>query len=347
MSADVDFRPLEGVSVVDFTVTLPGPYATWLLANLGATVVKLEPPDGDPCEPLVPDLYEALSWNKDTRRVDLKSSEGLAAAREVAATADIALEGWRPGVADRLGVGWPALSALNPGLIYCSLSGYGQTGDLTLQPGHDLNYQALAGALNLAGSHAHAPPPFFPIADLGASLFAVIGVLAALEERRHTGAGRYLDVAATDTVLALLAPAVSPRRDNAQFVPTLPHYGAFQASDGAWIALGVVYEDHFWNGLHTVLGLPDEYASLDMWQRAERGDELRMAIAEHMGRRPASEWLSAFAEADVPAGPVQTVQQAISGDHFLDRGVVRDFPDGRRIVSPIRPGPSRMTGEQP
>jgi crotonobetainyl-CoA:carnitine CoA-transferase CaiB-like acyl-CoA transferase len=263
---------LSGVRVLDLSVWRPGPYATQLLAELGAEVLKVEPPGGDPMRSY-PELFASLHANKRSIMLDLKTDQDRRRALELATAADVLVEGFRPGVVDRLGLGYEDVRDVNRAIVYCSVSGMGQDGSLALVPGHDLNYQAWAGSLAPDGG----PPvvPAVPIADLAGGMAAAMGICAALVRRLSTGEGERLDVAMAD-VLATWTGAVQPRAEGTD--PSsrgVPGYGVFATADGTYLALGVLTEDHFWSPLCTVLGLAD---------CAELGFVERMARTSAAGR---------------------------------------------------------------
>ena len=228
--------PLTGVRVLDCSMAMPGPFCTCLLADLGADVVKVEPPGGDLLRQIGP-LFDSVNRSKRSLVLNLKAAEGQAIARRLAAGADLVVEQFRPGVAERIGIGYTALSAVNPALVYCSISGFGQPGPGRLWAGHDLNYLAMGGYLGLMlGPGRPAPPPVL-VSDLVSGLYAAVALLAALEERRRTGRGQYIDLAMTDSVVALVAGElnqyhVSGRVAERPNVSFLPHYDTFATADG-------------------------------------------------------------------------------------------------------------------
>src|SRR5256885_13394137 len=215
---------LSGVRVFALSVWRRGPYATQLLAEIGADVLKVEPPGGDPMRSY-PGLFDSLNANKRSIVLDLKSDGGRARALELAARADVVIEGFRPGVVARLGVAYDDVRAVNPAIVYCSLSGMGQRGPLALAPAHDLNYQAWAGALRPEGNEPVVGR--LPIADLAGGVFSAFAICAAIVRRQRSGEGEYIDVSMSD-VLATWTGAVAPRAEGAD--PTargVPGYGLF------------------------------------------------------------------------------------------------------------------------
>ncbi len=308
--------------MLDLTVWRPGPYATQLLAEIGADVVKVEPPGGDPMR-VYPELFASLNANKRSIALDLKQPEGRHRAIELATEADVVMEGFRPGVVDRLDVGYDAVRAVNASVVYCSLSGFGQTGPLAESPGHDINYQAWAGALAPDGGAARVGA--LPIADLAGGMAAAFAVSAAVVRRLRTGTGERIDVAMAD-VLATWTGGVRPRAaggsDEAQGVPG---YGVFDTADGGAITLGVISEDHFWRALCDVLGL-DEWRDLSFADRLARVAELRGGIAAAARLRDRDSLIGELLAADVPAAPVLDRAAMLALPHFRQRSVATADP---------------------
>jgi crotonobetainyl-CoA:carnitine CoA-transferase CaiB-like acyl-CoA transferase len=320
---------LEGITVVDLSVWRPGPYATQLLAEMGATVTKVEPPNGDPMRAF-PELYESLNASKQTMRVDLKDAAGRAAVLDLTAEADVVVEGFRPGVVDRLGVGYADVRVRNPGVIYCSISGFGQTGPLANAPGHDLTYMAWAAALSPDG----APPvqPRVPVADLSAGMAAAMTISAACVRHVRTGEGAYLDVSMAD-VVATWTGAAAPRLEGSESgTRALAGYATFDTADGR-VALGVLDEDHFWSALCTELGL-DEHAELTFLARSARYDELNQAIAAVLATRATTDVVRTLLSAGVPVAPVNDRDAMLAVDHFRTRGTVTSDAQGRPAIGP-------------
>jgi crotonobetainyl-CoA:carnitine CoA-transferase CaiB-like acyl-CoA transferase len=344
-------RPLDGVVVLDFSRLLPGPYATLLLADLGARVIQVEAPDsGDLLRfmpPIDPELgvsvkYRLLGRGKQRIAINLKTEDGRAVARRLAQRADVLVEGFRPGVMARLGLAYEDLVRDNPRLIYCSISGYGQTGPYRDKAGHDLNYIALAGVLSLSGGTDHPPdPPGVQIADLGGgALMAVTAILAALLQRQGTGRGQYLDVAMVDGVLSWLsihaadalalgrAPVPGERTLGGDFAC----YRVYETADGRYLSVGAV-EPHFWRNLCEAVGLPQ-------WKDAQYApDPVRTQVIgefEAVFRsRPLAWWCEALAEVDTCVAPVLDVHEALNSPHARARGMIREGPDGPYLRFPV------------
>jgi crotonobetainyl-CoA:carnitine CoA-transferase CaiB-like acyl-CoA transferase len=313
---------LAGLRVLDLTVWRPGPYATQLLGEIGAEVVKIEPPGGDPMR-AYPGLFAELNVNKRSIVLDLKDQTDQGRALELAARADVIIEGFRPGVADRLGVGYRHVVAVNPSVVYCSVSGMGQHGPLASAPGHDLNYQAWAGALAPDGG-----PPVVaavPIADLAGGMAAAFAVCAAVVRRLQTGEGERIDVAMTD-VLATWTGATPPQaRDVDPGARGVPGYGTFETRDGRHLALGVLTEDHFWQGLCATLGLED-VAGLRFPERMSRLAELQDQIAKTIRRRGRDELVADLLAARVPVAPVLDRSEMVGLSHLRVRKAVTSEP---------------------
>ncbi|MEX2458102.1 MAG: CaiB/BaiF CoA-transferase family protein [Actinomycetota bacterium] len=274
---------LSGRLVVDLSVTAPGPYCTSLLARMGARVVKFEPPEGDPARRF-PTVHDALNRGKESVVVDLDRPEDVAMVRRAAARADVFVEGWRPGVAERRGLGATELLAGNPALVYCSISGYGAEGPLRDRPGHDVNFVAASGLATAMFRHREPQALGAPLADLAGGTFGALCVLGALIEATTTGRGRHLEVSLAGSLRDWVdAMGGAATLSTPSILDTVPHYGVFRTRDGHHLSLGSVYEDDFWRELCGVLGL-DEHAALGFEERLGRAD-LRALIEERIGTR--------------------------------------------------------------
>jgi crotonobetainyl-CoA:carnitine CoA-transferase CaiB-like acyl-CoA transferase len=323
---------LAGVRILDLTVWRPGPYATQLLADLGADVVKLEPPGGDPMR-TYPALFESLNGNKRSIVVDLKSEAGRERVLELAAQADVVIEGFRPGVAARLGVGEEQVRAVNAAVVYCSLSGLGQDGPLALAPGHDLNYMAWSGVLAPDGGTPAVPA--IPVADLAGGMAAAFAITAALVGRARSGEGEHIDVAMTDVLATWTGSARPEALASDSSVRGVAGYGTFETADGAHVTLGVLTEDHFWRALCGVLGLEDR-GDLGFAQRSARLIELQQLITDAVRRRSRDELVDALLAVDVPAAPVLDRAEMLGLAHLRARGVVTTEDGQPRTGYPVR-----------
>lgn len=335
MTATLDL--LAGTTVLDLGIWRPVPFATQLLAELGATVTKIEPPGGDPMR-IFPDLYRTLNHAKDTIELDLTDAAQRAQALDLAAGSDVVLEGFRPGVAERLGLGCAQVAERNPSVVYCSVSGYGQDGPLADAPGHDLNYQAWAGVL--AARLPEINRSGVPLGDLAGGTYAALSVCAALVDRGRTGLGCRIDVSMTDVLVTwanpdpggALATSDEPGRN-------FPAYGTFACRSG-WVTLGVVTEDHFWRALCAELGL-EELADLGTAARAADGPALRTAISRALAERDRDDVTEALLAAGVPVAPVltgaETVRHPVSTANGLSSIDADGFVTLRHPVRHTRP----------
>lgn len=339
---------LAGLKVLDLSLWQPGHTATQLLADLGADVLKIEPPGGDP-ERIMPDRVASYYTHKRSLVLDLKSAAGQARLHDLARQADVLVEGYRPGVATRLGAGYEQLRAINPALVYCSITGFGQTGPLALAPGHEHNYQAWAGAY--AQPEGGAPVAARPlVGDQGSGMAAAFAILAAVLCARRTGEGEHIDVSMADLIASWVAPA-GPIGEQAEHHGAVrqPAMGEFRTADGEWVVVGIFSETHFWDLLCRELGLP-ELMGLDMAERGARCDELRARIVERIARRNRDELMATLGKAGVPISPILSREAAMGHAHFRERGIFVTGPDGDRCVAhPIRyrNHPARKPGRAP
>ncbi|MGE5088350.1 MAG: CaiB/BaiF CoA transferase family protein [Candidatus Levyibacteriota bacterium] len=334
------WQPLAGVRVLDFSLLLPGPFATVILADLGADVAKIEPPGGDFARQMPVAMFRMANRNKRSVVLDLKHAEAGAVVERLARWADVAIEGFRPGVADRLGIGYEALSQHNPRIVYCSLSGYGQDGPASVAPGHDLNYLAAAGALVLPG-HWSEPPrrSGLPVADLAGGSYAAIAILSALHERSHRGKGVYLDLSLAEAALSFTQLRHGLDLDVPTRLHLYPTNDLFETADGQAIALGIV-EQHFWEGFVAAACdlAPDlrdpRYA--DEPRRRSHGDALAARLREVMRRRSAADWLARFEAHDVPAQLAVSPAKASRSAQVTAREMVMERDGERHVPFPVR-----------
>jgi alpha-methylacyl-CoA racemase len=325
-------RPLEGIRVIDFSTLLPGPLATLLLAEAGAEVIKIERPgDGDEMRRFEPKLgadsvnFALLNRGKRSVAIDLKAPDALARLRPLIERADILVEQFRPGVMARLGLDPATLEALNPRLIYCAITGYGQTGPKAGIAGHDLNYCADSGLLSLAAGSDGAPVvPAALVADIAGGAYpAVINILLALQRRAVTGTGCRLDVSMTDSLATFLFWAMGaglaagrwPRPAGELLSGGSPRYRLYRTADDRFVATAAL-EDRFWATFCDVIGLADGL----------RDDQVDVgattaAVADLIRARPAAEWTKRFAGKDACCCVVATVEEALADPHFRARGL--------------------------
>ncbi|MEO8025620.1 MAG: CaiB/BaiF CoA-transferase family protein [Bryobacteraceae bacterium] len=309
---------LEGVVVLDLTRLLPGAVATQWLANFGAEVIKIEQPGtGDYARQLGPTTFEETNRGKKSITLDLKSAADKDSLLGLLARADIVIEGFRPGVMERLGLGYETFRASNPRLIYVALTGYGPDGPFANLAGHDINYLSLAGVLDQIGV-AGGPPviPGVQLADLaGGSMQAVIGILLALAARERTGLGQRVDISMTDGAAALLpvirgmvdATGVVPKRGAEMLCGAFACYNVYLAADGRYVSVGAL-ESKFWQNLCNGLGCPHLIA--DHFAPEPRRSAMKAELAGIIATRPAEEWFALLGEKDCCLTPVRTIAEA-------------------------------------
>jgi crotonobetainyl-CoA:carnitine CoA-transferase CaiB-like acyl-CoA transferase len=328
-----DWLPLAGVRVVDFSMFVPGPFATAILADLGAEVIKVEAPAGDPGRSYVPVQFDTENRNKRSIAINLKDAAAKPVVAKLAANAHVAVEGFRPGVAKRLGIDYDALKQYNPRLVHCSISGYGQTGPWRDRPGHDVNYVAAAGALAFPGQWLKPPTrSSLPVADMGGGAFAAIAILAALRE----GKGVQLDLSLFEAAFfwAAMRHGLDDKADPRAHL--FPVNDVFETADGKRLTLGIL-EEHFWNNFVALVPELQRQEFGDDAARRRNGDELSRQLAEVMKRRTADEWLRVLDENDVPVDLCVTPAEAVRNPQLqareaLERGHAK-FPvwaNGRR-----------------
>jgi alpha-methylacyl-CoA racemase len=342
--------PLQDVRVLDLSRLLPGPYATLLLADLGAKVDKVEDPNGDGTRQMGPlvggesALFYGLNRNKRSIVLDLKRPEGVAALKRLVRRYDVLVESFRPGVMAKLGVGYEVLRQENPRLVYCAVTGYGQTGPDRLKAGHDLNYIARAGVLGYGGAREGLPAmPGVQIADIGGSLFSVIGVLAALHEQRRTGEGRLVDVSMHEGAVAFLHMHLAARlaaggeqgpltRGAEALNGGLPCYGVYGTKDGRALAVGAL-EPKFFTQLLARLGREDLLEGA--YELGAPADRVKAELAAIFAGRTLPEWKEFLAGTDCCVEPVLEGDEVLADAQLQARGAFVEAHDGVRGV-PVR-----------
>lgn len=332
-------RALEGLVILDLTRLLPGAFCSQILADMGAEVVKIEAPDGgdynrawEPKAKEESGSFLLLNRNKKSLTLNLKTEQGKAVFRRLAATADVVLEGYRPGVMDRLGLSYETLRQDNPGLVYCAISGFGQDGPMRLSVGHDLNYLAIAGALPLFARPGEGPSvPGLSIADVGGgSLMATTGILAALRSRDATGQGQFVDISMTDGTVAWLAlhgadhlfGGIEPRGGERPFIGQAPCYAVYLCADGRHVALGAL-EAHFWDRFCALADVPADLRT--HYPVGAEADRQRAAIARIMLGRSRDEWVALAEAADIPLSPVNSMAEAFRHPQLVHRRMLQEI----------------------
>lgn len=325
-------QPLSGIKVLDFSTLLPGPLATLFLAEAGAQVIKIERPgDGEEMRQYQPKWgreaasFAMLNRGKQSLALDLKSPHQLEFLIPLIKEADVIVEQFRPGVMERLGLHYDAVKLLNPGIIYCSITGYGQSGANAHKVGHDLNYIGDAGLLALSMGPDEMPtvPPFLAADIAGGSYPAVVNILMALLQREKTGAGTHIDIAMTDNMFMLMWWAIAqglatgqwPRNGAAQLTGGSPRYKIYPTADGKHVAVAAL-EQKFWDRLCETIGLAESFRD-DAADPAATTVAVRALISEH----DADHWAPLLAAADCCCSIVRTLDEALRDLSFHDRGV--------------------------
>jgi len=355
-------KPLSGIRVLDLTRLLPGPVCTLHLADLGADVIKIEDTGaGDYARSLGAEpgktapVFGAINRNKRAMRLDLKQHEGVEVFLRLVRDADAVVEGFRPGVVDRLGVGYATCSAVNPRIVYCAISGYGQTGPYRDIAGHDVNYCGYAGLVDQIGVADGAPAiPNLQIADiLGGAVVPAMGILAALLDAQRSGKGRYVDVAMTEGVLVhnlqALAAVASTGKTHPRGADFLsgrePCYSVYRTADGRHMAVGAL-EWKFWERVCEVLGRPDLKAC--HWEKRARdakwGKEQTAAI---FASKPQAHWIEKFSGVDCCVSPVLTLDESFSDPQVVARDMVSRAGGTLQFAPPLKMSEYEFAVERP
>ena len=317
--------PLAGVRVVSLAEQYPGPYATLLMADLGAEVILVERPSGGDPARQFPPFHAALNRNKRSVTIDLKSDEGRGQLRALIRSADVLMEGFRPGTMQRLGFGYADACAVNPRLVYVSISGFGQTGPYRDRPAHDISYQSIAGLMyGRARSGNVDQPEELAIGDLSSGMFAAFGAVSALFERARTGHGRHVDVSMTDGLVSWMSVMLGPVMNGLALadIGAEPAYGMFRCGDGRLLTLSIAHEDWFWTPLCRLLAM-DDVAALGRSARVAQSPALQARIAAQLATEPRDTWAARLDEAAIPWGPVNDLDEVAADPPVRARGMFR------------------------
>ena len=338
---------LEGVKILDLSGLAPGALCTMILGDLGAEVLKVEPPTPSELSGTGPSpkeeerrreaVYFAPNRNKKSLALNLKSESGRQIFYRLAQQADVIIEGYRPGVVKRLGIDYDTIKKINPGVIYCSLSGYGQDGPYRTFPGHDINYISMAGVLGLIGSREGSPViPLNLVADFGgAALYGAIGVLAALMARTKTGKGQYVDIAYADGAISLMTFFTTGyfsdnnvlKRGEIALQGAYPYYGVYETQDGKYITIGCL-EPHFWENLCRLLGreeyIPYHFAREHFLRKPEdkKWEEISSYLKQVFLTKTRDDWFELLIQNDIPAGKVYGLDEVFADPQVLHRQMV-------------------------
>ena len=369
-------QALEGIKVLDFCRNAPGMFCTTVLADLGADVLMIERPMDEArsaYEKLVAGIdseederrhaaFNALQRNKRSIALNLKEPDAQKIFQQLAETADVVVEGFRPGVMDRLGAGYEKVHSINPRTVYCSVSGYGQDGPYSQLAGHDINYISFAGALGLIGPHDGKPSiPLNLIADYaGGGLCGAVGILAALMAREKTGTGQYVDIAMSEGVLYMLSGlisdvlsrGISAERGGNRLNGGAPYYNVYQTKDGKYFSIAAI-EPWFWENLCRVLDREDLLPHQDA--TGQQKTVVEEAFAEAFLTKTRDEWFETLKDANISVGKVLSLEEALDDTHAKERGMVleietSDIPEGsvRQVATSIHlsetPGEVRHLG---
>jgi crotonobetainyl-CoA:carnitine CoA-transferase CaiB-like acyl-CoA transferase len=342
---------LEGLKVLDLSNYVPGALCTMILADMGAEVIKIEPAQPFPMDNMGysskgdekrrESAFFALNRNKKSMGLNLRSEAGKQIFYRLAKEADVVIEGYRPGVVKRLAVDYDTINRLNPRIIYCSLSGYGQDGPYRLFSGHDINYISLAGVLGLIGP-ADGPPsiPLNLIADFaGVSLYGAIGILLAYIAREKTGKGQYIDHTYMEGAMHLMTwftqkyflDGTVMKRGETWATGVYPYYAVYETKDGKYLSIGCL-EPHFWEGLCRFLGREDYIAhiwTMDMTYRKpdEKCDEMFAFLKNTFLTKTRDEWFDLLAEKDIPIGKVYSMDEVFTDPQVVARKMVIEIDD--------------------
>lgn len=346
--------PLDGVRILDLSRLLPGPYGTQLLGDMGAEVVKVEQPGvGDYMreqDPKVPTgdshIFSILNRNKKSVSLDLKDDRGREAFLDLAAEADAILDGFRPGVCERLGIGYQAVRERNESIVYVALTGYGQESPYEQWAGHDVNYIGIGGLLGMTGE-PDGPPmiPGVPVADFAGGMMAALALMFGLYRAQATGQGEYFDVPMTDTIVSWMelyaGETLNPDGETPDRGGTLPSgkfpcYSVYRTADDRYITLGAM-EYHFWENFCDAVGLEELATPEDHRPEGERNEAVREQVAAVFAERPRAEWLDFFDPAAVPVAPVNDLEEVWTDPQVTERGLLEYREMGGEEVALVNP----------
>lgn len=352
-------QSLQGIRVLDLSRVLAGPYCTMVLGDLGADVIKVEPPEGDETRGWGPPFaggesayYLCVNRNKRGIVINLKTDEGKTILRELALQSDVLVENFRPGTLEKFGLDYETLHELNPKLIYCSITGFGQTGSMKDKPGYDFMIQALGGLMSITGEIEGEPMKTgVAVVDLFAGQNAIIAILAALQARNFTGLGQHLDISLFDSQLGWLANVASnylisgnPPKRYGNAHPNIVPYQSFQASDG-WFAIAVGNDRQF-ERLCVVIG-KSEWAKDEKFKtnagRVQNRDELIELLKSVFTNHSVSEWLLNLEESQIPCGPINTLDQVFSMSTVKERGMLIEMDHPTIGKLPLVGSPLKMS----
>lgn len=356
--------PLDGLRVLDLSRLMPGPLCTMILGDLGADVIKVEQPEiGDYARSAPPLLgntgsaFLMLNRNKRSITLNLKKAEGQEILRKLAAKADVFVESYRPGVAERLGVGYQAISQVNERIIYCSISGFGQSGPYRDLVGHDLTYTAYSGAIGATGSKDGPPViPAIQVSDIQAAMYATIAITAALYRREKAGKGEFIDISLMDAAVASMIMPMSfhlagesTERGSSFLSGGAPFYNIYETADRKYVAIAPL-EPKFWIELCSVLRL-EKYQDKQLTSEAE-ANRIREDLAGIFRQKTRDEWVKILNEREIPCAPIYDVREVLADPHVRSRKMIFEMETeafGRlnQLATPIRVSHSPLTARSP
>lgn len=345
--------PLEGVKVLDLTRLLPGPYGTMFLGDFGADVIKIEEPGlGDYARFYHP-VYKGMGYrhiilnrNKRSMCLDLKTENDREIFYELAKNSDVIVESFRPGVTKKLGIDYEKIKSINPRIVYCSITGFGQTGPYKMAAGHDLNYVSLAGVTSLTGERDGKPAiPGVQIADLTSGIMAFNGILLALLGREKSGQGQYIDISMLDAVVSLLASDASiyfgtdqaPHRGESRLTGVLPNYNIYETKDGRYLSVGAL-EDKFWKELCLAINKPE---LVDYINDEQKRTELFEILEKTFKEKNLVEWENIFQDKDACVTTVKNLDEVFVDPQVVQRQMIVELDDEklghyRQLGQPIK-----------
>jgi len=336
---------LEGIEILDLSYQGPGPFCTTILSDLGANVTRITPPPSAGARQVIREMstkqaaYSASNRNKKSILLNLRCEEGRRIFHQLAARTDVVVEGFRPGVAQRLGIDYETIAKINSKVIYCSVTGYGQDGPYRKLPGHDVNYISFAGVLGMIGESGRQPViPLNLIADYGAGgMSAVIGILSAIIAREKTGRGQYVDISLTDTVISLLtqvildpyfATGLAPQRGEHYLSGAYPSYSIYQTKDGRFISLGCL-EPWLWANLCREIGkeefIPYNVTRPLVQEEKEKWQEIRDYLINFFLTKTRDEWFEQMKDKDIPIGKILSLEEVFADPQVLHRQMVMEL----------------------
>lgn len=337
---------LKGIKVLDLSRLLPGPYCSMVLSDHGAEVISIEDKRFK-AEAAFPTL---VNRNKSHMTLNLKTDEGKEIFYRMVKESDVVMEGFRPGVVDKLNIDYSTLNKINPGIIYCSITGYGQTGSYKNRAGHDVNFLGVSGVLDLIGEKDKPPSiPGVQIADIaGGGMNAVVGILLALQARHRTGKGQYIDISMTDACVALLHLALDFQQMTGQVAEKsdsiLSHryafYNTYETKDGKYLTIGAL-ENRFWKRLCEIIGKP-EYAELQYDE--DKREEITGCLRQTFKSKTLDTWKEELGDMDICWSPVNSIPDVLEEPLFREREMVVDFKDKNGYISKTIGMPVKLCG---